>query len=235
MREVLPGGRKHRGVGGTEEAKNRLAWDAAEKSCTRLEAELQRAPLESRPVWPVARDHERTRQTPAGAPRAGRRPPSAGLGVRRTRGRARRARAQREARRASASVESRVRDWAEPSRALRRAPNAVRHREGTSSGRRRVGLSSAPRSASRGGSAADRLLGRAGTRRACRRSARCASHARRPRRTRASRRAASAQDERRWRLAGSCSSRRRRRRGGRQRERAARTAHGAAAIDAPPT
>ena len=59
MREVLPGGREHGGVGGAEEAKHRLAWDAAEKAHTRVEAELERAPLESRPFWPVARDHER--------------------------------------------------------------------------------------------------------------------------------------------------------------------------------
>ena len=235
VREVLPGGREHGGVGGAEEAKDRLARDAAEEAHARVEPELAHSSLERQALRPVAGDHERhVRRCGERLERDAERllraePAGEHEDV------ARRARARREARRATASAGSRARDSAEPRRAPGRAPNAARRRGGTRSGRRRVARPSAPRSASRAGSAPDRLLRRAGTRRASRRSGRSASRARRPRRTRASRRAASARAGRRSRLAGSCSSRRRRRRGALQRERAAQTARGAAAIDAQPS
>ena len=107
--EVLPGGRKQRGIAGTEQAQDPLARDAPEEADAPVEPELANTALERRALRPVAGDDEGHVRSASRGPAAPRRAPSAARGDPRRRARARRPRAPRAAARGRAWAGSRCR------------------------------------------------------------------------------------------------------------------------------
>ena len=187
VREVLPGRREQRGVGGTEQAQHRSRGTLPEEADAPVEPELARRGARALRAPARRRRRRASRPDAPRAPRAPRRAPSAGrAGPAKTSSVPVELELARAARRAAAAPaasgagfgSTETRAGSSPQRERDVAQVRARAEDVSRASQRAV-----PRQPQE--ARARRLRARAGTRRACPRSARCASRARTPRPRRA--------------------------------------------------